>query len=262
MTKKVFIRRLNQSIILAMIVLAQFSCISQKKLEYVQKPVLDENIYPLHEKAILRIKPNDELYIRVSSFDDVAFNFFSTQTNASALSFGTEASISLISYSVNDSGNIYFPILGNIYVNGLTVEDVTDKLKGLLSEYFNQPAVLVKLVNKKITVTGEVRLPGTYTYTKDRINIFEALSLAGDITINGKRNNVYIIRTVNDSIVKAKIDMTQEDLLLNKNYYLQANDIVYVQPRNSAKWNVVAVPVTLVLSTITTFLLVYSYILR
>jgi polysaccharide biosynthesis/export protein len=225
----------------------------------MQDPVLKESVYQLHEKAAIKIKPNDELYIRVSSFDDVAYNFFSTQTNANSLNFGTEASISLISYSVDDSGYIYFPIIGKIHVKDLTIDEVTAQLRSLLSEYFNQPAVLVKFVNQKISVLGEVRQPGSYTYTKDRINILEALSLAGDITVHGNRKDVYLIRTVNDSIVKAKIDLTKDELLFNKNYYLQANDILYVQSRPSVKWSFVSVPITLALTSITTFLLIYSY---
>jgi polysaccharide export outer membrane protein len=260
MTTKVYIRRLNYCLILVIMMLALFSCISQKKLEYMQNPATGETIYSLHEKEAITIKPNDELYIRVSSFDDVAYNFFSAQTNANNLSFGTDASISMVSYSVDDSGYIYFPILGKIIVKDLTLDGVTNKLKDLLSEYFNQPSVLVKFVNKKITILGEVRQPGSFSYTKDRINIFEALSLAGDITVHGNRKDIYLIRTVNDSIVKSKIDLTKDEILFNKNYYLQTNDIVYVQSRGSVKWGVVSVPISLVLSAITTFLLVYSYI--
>jgi polysaccharide biosynthesis/export protein len=252
--------RLKQFTLSTAIALSLFSCISQKRLSYLQDPVVQEKMYPMHEKDQITIKPNDELYIRVSSFDDVSYNFFSSQTNATSLSFGTEASISMVSYSVNDSGKIYFPILGNIYVSGLTIDAVTKKLSGLLSEYFNQPAVLVKIVNKKISVLGEVRQPGSYTYTKDRINLFEALSMAGDATIHGNRSEVYLIRTVNDSIVKMKINMTRDETLFSKNFYLQSNDIVYVQPRQSAVWGTSAVPITLILSSITTFLLIYSYI--
>jgi polysaccharide export outer membrane protein len=226
----------------------------------MQTPTADENVYQLHKKEIIRIKPNDELYIRVSSFDDVSYNFFGSQTSATSMSFGTDASISMVSYSVDDSGYIYFPIVGKIMVKELTIDDLTSKLSKLLSEYFNQPAVLVKIVNKKISVLGEVRLPGSYSYTKDHINILEALSMAGDVTVHGSRKDVYVIRTVNDSIIKAKIDLTRDNLLTNKNYYLQTNDIVYVQTRPSVKWSVISVPVSLVLSTITTFILVYSYI--
>jgi polysaccharide export outer membrane protein len=119
---------------------------------------------------------------------------------------------------------------------------------------------LVKLVNKEVTIIGEVRQPGSYTYVKDRINIFEALSLAGDITLNGNRNDVFIIRTINDSIAKIRIDLTNDKMLLNGDFYLRTNDVVYVKPRPSAKWSIITVPITLILSTVTTFLLVYSYI--
>jgi polysaccharide export outer membrane protein len=260
MSASTLFRKLTLFLSAIALVLSLFSCISQKKLKYMQTPASDENVYLLHKKEIIRIKPNDELYIRVSSFDDVSYNFFSSQTSSNSMSFGTDASISLISYSVDDSGYIYFPIVGKIMVKELSIDEVTSKLSKLLSEYFNQPAVLVKIVNKKISVLGEVRLPGSYAYTKDNINILEALSLAGDITVNGNRKDVYVIRTVNDSIVKAKIDLTRDNLLINRNFYLKANDIVYVQARPSVKWSVISVPITLVLSSITTFILVFSYI--
>jgi polysaccharide biosynthesis/export protein len=259
MTTKVFIRRLNNCLIFAMMVLALFSCISQKKLEYIQDPVLTENVYQMHKKEILRIKPNDELYIRVSSFDDVAHNFFGTQTQANNASFGTEISISLLSYAVSDSGFIYFPILGHIYVKDLTINELTSKLKDLLSEYFNQPSVLVSLVNKRITVIGSVVRPGTYTYVKEHLNIFEAISLAGDATVHGNLKSVYLMRAINDSIKKVKIDLTNDNIFVSENYYLHPDDIIYVKPRPSLKWSVISVPISLTFSTITTALLIINY---
>lgn len=253
-------KRLVRLPLLAAVCLIMIGCIPQKKLEYLQTPTENENVYQLYKKEPTRVRPNDELYIRVSSFDDISYNFFSSQTSATSMSFGTDASISMVSYSVDDSGYIYFPIVGKIMVKDLSIDELTSNLSTLLSEYFNQPAVLVKIVNKKISVLGEVRLPGSYSYTKDHINILEALSMAGDITVHGSRKDVFVIRTLDDSIVKAKIDLTRDDVLVNKNYYLQANDVIYVQTRPSVKWSVISVPVSLALSTITTFILVYSYI--
>jgi polysaccharide export outer membrane protein len=123
MKTKSSIRNENFSFFIVLTCLILTSCIPQKHLEYIQDPVLEKKIYQLHEKSANLIKPNDELYIRVSSFDDVAFNFFSTQTTASSMSLGTKESISLISYSVNDSGSIYFPILGHVYVKDLTIDE-------------------------------------------------------------------------------------------------------------------------------------------
>lgn len=235
------------------------SCVSQEKLEFLQDPVVEKNLYQLHEKAIVKIRPNDELYIRVSSFDDVAFNFFSSQTSSNYMNYSNEMSISLISYLVNDSGFINFPILGQVFLNDLTIEEATEKLRIQLSEYFNQPTVILKLVNKKITVIGEVTVSGTYTYTKDRISVFEAISLAGDVTVHGNLKEVYLIRSLDDTIIKTKLDLTEDKILTSENYFVQPNDIIYVRPRPSAKWSVVSIPVSLVLSAITTFLLILNY---
>ena len=236
------------------------SCIPQKRLEYINDPVNNQNVYQLNQKPKNLIKPNDELYIRVSSFDDVAHNFFNNQSNSNYLNYGNDVSVSLISYTVNDSGYIYFPIIGHILVKDLTINEATDKLKNLLSEYFNQPTVLIKFVNKRVTVMGEVARPGTYVYTTERINIFEALSLAGDVTVHGDKRDVFLVRDVNDSIIKRKVDLTKDQILYSANYYLKPNDILYVRPRRSIKWNVVSVPISLVLSTVTTTLLIINYI--
>ena len=236
------------------------SCIPQKRLEYINNPVNNQNIYQLHKKPENLIKPNDELYIRVSSFDDVAHNFFNDQSNTNNMNYGNDVSVALISYSVNDSGYIYFPIVGHILVKDLTIDEATNKLKNLLSEYFNQPTVLIKFVNKRVTVMGEVSKPGTYVYTSERINIFQALSLAGDITVHGDKRDVFLVRSVNDSIIKTKVDLTKDHILFSANYFLNPDDIIYVRPRRSIKWNVVSVPISLMLSTITTSLLIINYV--
>jgi polysaccharide biosynthesis/export protein len=236
------------------------SCIPQKKIELIQNPVEKDNSYKLAEKAALLIKPNDELYIRVSSFDDVAYNFFNNQTASNYMNYNNELSLSLITFAVNDSGSIDFPILGPVYMVNLTIDEATKKLKELLSEYFNQPTVIIKIVNKKISVLGEVNISGSFTYTKDRLSIFEAISMAGDVTPHGNLKDVYLVRSENDSIKKIKMNLTADDILTSKYYYLLPNDVVYVKPRPSIKWSIVAVPITLVLTTLTTALLMFDYI--
>jgi polysaccharide export outer membrane protein len=247
------------SVFILVIILLLNSCIPLHKLEYLQDPVVEKNVFKLNEKPVNRIKQNDELYIRVSSFDDVAHNFFGTQSNTNFMNTGTDVAISLISYIVNDSGYIYFPILDHIYVNGLTIDEATLKLKNLLSEYFNQPTVIIKFVNKRISVLGEVENPGSFIYTHERINVFEALSLAGDITIHGNKKDILLLRTENDSIIKIKMNLLRDEILYSNYYYLKSDDILYVRPRNSVKWSVITVPVTLALSTITTALLLINY---
>lgn len=206
------------------------SCVSSRKIQYMQGPSGNVKTYQRTRLTDNIIKPGDELYIRVSSFDDIAYNFFSTQTNANYMNYGNDVSIALISYTVNDSGYIYFPILGHIYVRDLTLDEATEKMKALSSEYFNQPTILMKFVNKRITIMGEVTHPGSYIYTKEHLNILEALGYAGDINFHGNRKNVILIRQEDGLITKIKVDMTRDDILLSDAYYIRSDDILYVMP--------------------------------
>lgn len=235
------------------------SCLPQKKLNYFSSPEESAVTYKLHERPTSRIRPYDELYIKVSSLDDVAFNFFSTQGDNSRTGFSNELSVSLISYTVNDSGYIYFPILGNILVENYTLDEARKNLEKMLSEYFNQPTVVMKFAFKKVSVLGEVNVPGNFTYTKENLNVFEALSFAGDLNIHGNRKNIYLIRTINDSVSKVKLDLQKDEILYSEYYFIQPNDILYVESRNSVKWNIISTPISLIFSTITTALLIINY---
>ncbi len=190
-------------------------CIPVKDLEYVQGDISDIKPSQLPAPEVQRIKPNDELYIRVSSLDEVAYNFFGNQADMRNQTSGTEISVSLISYIVDDAGFIQFPILEKVSVAGLTIEEAALRLKTMLSEYFNQPTVLMKFVNKRITVLGEVRRPGLFVYTNNNINLFEALGLAGDINIDGNRKEVLVLREVNGQVYKQSFNLLKDDLLSN-----------------------------------------------
>lgn len=248
-----------QIFLLILTIVGITSCIPQKELNYFSKLDVPEIAYKLSEKPVARIKPFDELYIKVASLDDVAFNFFSTQGDNSRTGFSNELSVSLISYTVNDSGYIYFPILGNIYVENLTLDQARENLEKMLSEYFNQPTVVMKYAYKKISILGQVNIPGNHTYTKENLNILEALSIAGDINMHGNRKQVYLIRSEKDSINKIRLNLQADDIFFNPYFYLQPDDIVYVEARKSVKWDAVSVPISLVFSTITTALLILNY---
>jgi polysaccharide export outer membrane protein len=252
-------QKFHQLIFIVLAVIGFSSCIPQKNLEYLSSAKEAETAYKLTSKPTLRIKPYDELYIKVSSLDDVAFNFFSTQGDNSRSGFSNELSVSLLSYTVSDSGYIYFPILGNIYVQNLTLDEARINLEKELAAYFNQPTVIMKFAYKKISVLGAVRNPGYYTYTKENMNVFEALSTAGDIIVHGNRKNVYLLRVVNDSIRKIPLNLQSDELLYSKYFFLQPDDIIYVKPRGSIKWDVISVPISLIFSTITTALLIINY---
>lgn len=227
-------------------------------MEYLQDPIAKEAIYSLQGISEHTIKPNDELYINVSSFDDVSFNYFG-ETGDSKQGYGSELTLSLISYTVDKSGNIFFPILGNIYLQGLTLEEARAKLTTQLSDYFNQPTINIKFAFKKITIVGEVKNPGNHTYSKDDLNIFEALSLAGDMTPHGNRSEVYILRRDSTQVIKTLVDLTNDEVVFSSNYFVQADDVIYVKPRKSLKWDIVSTPISLFISTITASILILNY---
>lgn len=231
-------------------------CIPVKDLEYVQGDISATNPSKVTEAPVQRIKPDDELYIRVSSLDEVAYNFFGNQSDMRSQVSGTEISVSLISYIVDDSGYIQFPILNKINLANLTIEEAAQKLKTSLSEYFNQPTVLMKFVNKRITVLGEVRRPGLYIYTNNNMNIFEALGLAGDITIDGNRKEVIVLREEKGQVFKQSFNLLEDNLLANSQYNLQEGDIVYVKAKKSATWRAVSTPMSMFLGSLTAAVLI------
>lgn len=251
-----------RSAILPLVVLCLLAgaCISQRKLEYMQNSnKTSEIVFEAQPQAELRIKSNDELFIKVSSFDDVNFNYFQGQATTMGNFATTELGLSITSYSVSDSGTVFFPLLGNISFKGLTLIEASKKLENSLTPFFDQPTVVVKFAYNKITVMGEVTRPGYYTYTKDQLNLFEALSLANDITVHGNIEKVYVIRTENEEISKVKLDLSDDNILISDYYYMKPGDVVYVAPRRSLRWNVVSTPISLIISTITASILILSY---
>jgi len=258
MTKQLQISHSLASALVLLLVAS--SCISQKKLEYLQgkeQPVVSYSIAELSEPVV---KPGDELYIRVSSFDDVQYNFFGSQSENRQMSLTNDVSVSLISYDVNDSGYVNFPLLGYVKLSGYTLEEATEQLKILLNDYTNQPTVVIKLVNKRVSVLGEVVRPGHYVYTKNRLMLLEAVSLAGDITVFGNKKRVMIIREEGNSVKKILVDLTQENLMATSDFFIKQNDVIYVPPMQSRTWSLEAIPWNLILSSITTFILVLNFI--
>jgi len=121
-------------------------------------------------------------------------------------------------------------VLGKIPLGGLTIEEATDKITALLQSEAKNPIVNIKLLNFKITVIGEVNVPSTYPVPIERINIIQAIGMAGDLTIFGKRDNVLLIREIEGERTTARLDLTTKEIFNSPYYYLQQNDIIYVQP--------------------------------
>ena len=160
--------------------------------------------------------------------DDILRIFVTTLSVESNALFNPSASE--IGYRVDNGGNINFPIIGQIKVDGLSIAQAQIKVSKEVEKYAKNPNVAVQFLNFKITVIGEVNRPNSFSVVNDRINVLEALGLAGDMTIYGKRNNVLIIRQNGNERTMARINMNNRDVLNSPFFNLKQNDIVYVEP--------------------------------
>lgn len=207
-----------------------------------------------------RIRPNDHLYIRIIGVDpdNVAFlNLIGSQTST----IGSAYNLELITYLVDENGNIQYPFLGEINVNNKTLTEVQETLQKKVDHYLQNASVFVKLVSRTITVLGEVGNPGKISMDKSRLTIFETLGLAGDITDYGNYQNVKIIRELPDGKYIAQIDLTDPEILLSPWYYILPHDIVYVEYKTriyGAKNIPFTSPLTITASVISIALLILN----
>lgn len=179
-----------------------------------------------------KIEANDVLRINVSSSsvnEEIVAPFQMNQQGGQSGGGGGQ-NLSLTGYLVSPQGTINFPVLGTVEVEGLSRTAIQDKLQTQISEYVRDPVVDVRIVNFSVTVLGEVGSPGRVQITDGRVTMPELLAMSGDITYNGKRENIKIIREVNGVKTVGYIDMTESDLFDSPFYYLKQNDLVYVEP--------------------------------
>jgi len=178
------------------------------------------------------IRPNDQLYIQVISDDPVNAAFLNLNNVQNISSAGSSSgNLELITYLVDNEGNIEYPQLGKIHVGGLMTGEVREIIQKGVDKYLQSASVFVKLVNRSITVLGEVRAPGQQLMVKNQLTIFEALGTAGDITDWGNFQNVKIIREVPEGRYIGQLDLTVPDVIKSPYYYVLPNDIVYVERR-------------------------------
>lgn len=248
-------------LILAVISITMFSsCVPYKNLLYLRSEaeeddtVKQKEIYPLNLSEY-KVQPGDNLYIRLLSVNEDLTEYI----NTSGINTGYDASIYLESYSVNDSGFITMPVIGEIYVNNMSLAQITDLIQKELDKYLKEVAVIVKLVNFNISVMGEVLAPGQYKIYQDQVNVFEVISMAGDMTPYAKRDNVVLIRQTQDGSVIFRLNLQDISILESEQYYMQPNDIVYVEPVRGRNFLFTAFPYTLFFGSVTTVLLIMTY---
>lgn len=207
------------------------SCSSYKDIIYFQD-IDDVDLKPLTSEFEAVIKKDDRLTIVVSGPDkSVTAPYNLTLSELSnGISSSTDPERSTLSYLVDAEGNINFPTLGIIHVEGMTRNQLVDYLTAEIGKDVKDPIVYVSFRNYKITVLGEVRAPGTYTMDSEKINVLQALGKAGDLNLTAQREGIILIREENGEQKHYKIDLKDSHLLDSPYFYLQQNDVLYIPP--------------------------------
>ena len=210
------------------------SCANVKDIAYFQDKAIDHP-EEIDKHGGIVIQPKDMISIVVSSRNPELATMFnlpvvSYQAGSEVVDAGYQQR--LMGYVVDNDGYIDFPVLGKISVAGMTRWELSEKIKDILLDkgYLNDAVVTVEFMNFKVSVLGEVNHPGTYTIEGDKVTVLQALSLAGDLTIFGKRNNVTVIREMDGERIFYNVDLCSVDMFKSPAYNLLQNDIVYVEP--------------------------------
>lgn len=226
------------------------SCSSPKKVAYFQDindAVLTQYVTPVQ----IKVEPGDKLSIIVKSKDKTLSDLFNLTAVSSHLGQRTGSGDGIISrnyisesegvsdYTVTPEGTIDFPVLGTLKIAGMTRSELAGFIKGELmgrNLVSDPPVVTVEFLSAGFSVMGEVNRPGKYSINLDEINILDALSMAGDLTIQGQRENVTVVRREADGIHTYRLDLTNLGQMVNSPaYYLKQGDVVYVEPNNVRK---------------------------
>lgn len=214
----------------ALVLLIITSCGPRRKLVYFQTEATAQgkaNYTPTFQK-------DDLLSIVITSDNieaSVPFNLPQVTSTISSASGYTQGNPERSGYLIDNEGMVNLPILGKIKLEGLTRPEAVNLIEGKLTKYLSNPIANIQILNFKISVLGDVRNPGTFKIPNERITILEALGLSGDIDITGRRNNLLVIRDKNGVKEQYRIDITNTDsVFTSPAYYLQQNDVVYVEP--------------------------------
>lgn len=232
--------RMLSVVIIVMVIFTSCSSIPKSSLVYFQDIYASDSIgeYPVHSYE-LQIQPGDELVISVSSVQPEAtlsYNLpLSNPATSSTLKNTSQARQQ--TYLVSSEGDITLPVIGKLHVAGLSVSQLTDKLTELVSRDVVDPVVMVRLVNFKVNVMGEVKEPRQIEVDGERMSILDALAAAGDLTVYGNRENVLLIREEDGVRKYYHINLNDSKLLESPQFYLQQNDVIVVSPNQIQQSN-------------------------
>jgi polysaccharide export outer membrane protein len=218
---------------LIVVILILTSCAAKKDILYLNDLIANENANFQWSDVV--IQPNDILSIKITA-DDMLLAMPYNLSSGTGQQNVQGAQLLLQGYLVSNEGKINIPVLGEVEVKELTYTQIEEKIqKELISkQLLKNPIVVCRILNAKVTVLGEVRNPGTYTFYENNLTILQALGLAGDLNITGVRKNIKVIRLENNKQLVGEIDLTQKDWMNSPFYFIKPNDVIVVDP-NTAK---------------------------
>ena len=218
-----------RSVVILLGIIFITSCASRKDVVYFQDTGNFETMVN-NNTFVSKFKADDLVSIHVSSLNPEASSPFNLFRGVA----GSGGQPAQVNYLVDQAGEIDFPVIGKLKIDGLSPDELRVLLRDKLSDYLKDPIINIRLLNFTVTILGEVSTPGTYPVGGEQITILEALGFAGDLTNRGIRENVLVIRDFNGTKVYTRIDLTTKNMMKSPVYYLTQNDVVYVEPNKSA----------------------------
>ena len=217
------------------------ACSVPKDVVYFQgvDSLTQEQVADMSRTYSTKICPDDLLTITVTGWDPTVLTPFTPPAYSYAQQGVVETATNnqLQTYLVYKDGTINFPVLGKIHAEGLTKQQLRDLLQEKIRVYVADALVNIQIINYKVTILGEVARPGRLTVPNERLSILDALGSVGDLSINANRKNILVVRENNGKKEFARLDITQPDIFTSPYFYLQQNDLVYVEPNNAKKRN-------------------------
>lgn len=245
---------------LILLIFGMISCTPYKRIKYLQSKNTNtsDSVYENKFASNYIVQPNDLLYIKIIGMDDKTALFFNTNIHSQNYE-SIKVRLYFESYLVNDSGNISIPVLGPIKVAGYTIPEISKIIDTEIKKYLISGTAIVRLSNNQITILGEVQRPGIFDVYIDKINFFQALGMAGDMTNNADIKKIMVIRNrSNDTKTTHYIDITDRKFLASEFMFLLPGDIIYVEPVRAKQFATNPFSIQNIISTVTTLLLLYS----
>ena len=242
--------KINNYLLIILISILSFSCVPFKKTKYLQGEKSNQGEVISGKVKDYKLQSHDVLQITIASMNPQVSDFFNLKQE------GEKSSLK--NYIVNDSGHITLPVLDSVFVKGLTIEEAQNLIKSRIRAHVTDATVVVKLAIFDITVLGEVNDPGVYSFDGDQVNVFQALGLAGDISDFGNRKSVKLMRKTGDSTKIILLDLTQRDIVGSDYFYLQPNDVLYVEPLKAKNFKQNLNQISLLVGIASLFLILYN----